>query len=93
LHFIIAFGAATVYYAASRKLRFLRERPVIAGLLYGAGVYVFMNYVVLPLSAFPKRARPPSGIALVNGILAVVLLVGLPIALISRSKYQDVNGA
>ena len=54
LHFVIALGAATVYYAASRKLGFLVTQATLYGLLYGALVYVFMHYVVLPLCAAPK---------------------------------------
>lgn len=54
LHFVIALGAATVYYAASRKLGFLVTRATLYGLLYGALVYLFMHYVVLPLSLAPK---------------------------------------
>jgi hypothetical protein len=53
LHFTIAFGAATVFYLASRRMRFLLERPVIYGLIYGAIVYGFMHLVVIPLSAVP----------------------------------------
>jgi hypothetical protein len=45
LHFLIATGATTVFYFLSRKWLFLVERPVIAGLLYGVGVYAFMNFV------------------------------------------------
>ena len=86
LHFLIAFTAAAVYYSASRYLSFLRTRPIVCGLLYGAAVYVLMNYVVLPLSAFSKNPRPPSAANLLNGVLAVVLLVGLPIAFLARSK-------
>jgi hypothetical protein len=51
LHFVIALGAATVYYLASRKLRFLVGRPVACGMIFGACVYLFMHFVVLPLSA------------------------------------------
>ena len=51
LHFVIAFGAATVYYLASRKLKFLVRRAVPFGMLYGAAVYLFMHLIVLPLSA------------------------------------------
>jgi uncharacterized membrane protein YagU involved in acid resistance len=53
LHFVIAFGAATVYYLASRKLPFMIHRAVLCGLIYGALVYAFMHLVVLPLSAAP----------------------------------------
>ena len=82
LHFVIAFGAATAYSLASLKIPALLRHPVRYGLAFGVGVYVFMNYVVLPLSAFRKG----SGFSLplfVNGVLAVVLLVGLPIALLA----------
>lgn len=51
LHFVIALGAATVYYLASRKWRFLVDRPVIAGMIFGACVYLVMHYVIIPLSA------------------------------------------
>ncbi len=81
LHFFIAFSVAAVYYAASRKIAFLTTRPVLSGLLYGAIVYAFMNGIVLPLSAFVSRG-PMTAAAFINGVLAIMLLVGLPIALI-----------
>jgi uncharacterized membrane protein YagU involved in acid resistance len=58
LHFVIAVGAATVYYVASRKLGILVHQAVLMGLLYGALVYFFMHLIVLPLSAAPKRHTP-----------------------------------
>jgi hypothetical protein len=51
LHFTIAFTAATVYYVASRKMRVLVDQPVVCGLLFGETVFLFMYFVVLPLSA------------------------------------------
>lgn len=82
LHFFIAFVAAGVYYAASRKVAFLVRRPAISGLLYGVGVYLFMNHVVLPLSAVSKRPFV-LGLALVM-VLVHMVCVGLPIALVVR---------
>src|ERR1700704_3722405 len=35
LHFFIACSAASVYYAESRKLRFLTEHPLVCGLFFG----------------------------------------------------------
>ena len=58
LHFVIAVGAATVYYLASRKLEILVHRAVLMGLLYGAVVYFFMHLIVVPLSAAPKGHMP-----------------------------------
>lgn len=78
LHFLIAFTAAAVYYLASRKLAFLRERPLPSGIFYGVAVYFFMNYVVLPLSRFPVGRFSVENF--VTGILIHMLCVGLPIA-------------
>src|SRR5882724_13274569 len=69
LHFLIAFSAATVYYAASRKLTFLTQRAVVWGFLYGIAVYMFMSWVVIPLSALPKSKAPFSLTALVLSLL------------------------
>ena len=81
-HFAVAFGAATVYYVASRKLRLLVERPVLCGLFYGELVFLFMYFVVIPLSAI---GHPQFNIATyLTGPIGHPLLVGLPIALCIR---------
>ena len=82
LHFLIATGATAVYYAASRKLDFLVQRPVVCGPLYGLAVYGFMNLIVLPLSALPKISYTPAGV--IPQLFIHMLCVGLPIALVVR---------
>ena len=58
-HFVIAFSAAAVYFAVSRRLPFLVEHAVISSFLYGVAVYVFMNRIVVPLSAATKYPFSP----------------------------------
>jgi hypothetical protein len=82
LHFLIATGATVVFYVASRKWLFLIERPVMFGLLYGIAVYLFMNFVVIPLSAVPQRPMTMTGFII--GIVTIMFCIGLPIALIMR---------
>ena len=83
LHFFIAFSAATVYYAASRKLVFLREHPLVCGLFFGGAVEQVMNLVVLPLSAL--HARGPYKLHdLILGLLVHMVVIGLPISLSVR---------
>ena len=85
LHFFIAFSAAAVYFAASRKIHILSEKPVISGLLYGVAVYAFMNFVVIPRSGFPHTIVYSADV-LAIGLSVHFLCVGLPISLaISRS--------
>lgn len=90
LHFLIAFIWATVFWLLSRKLTVLVRHPVVCGLLYGALVYFFMYFVVLPLSAiyFPLN-RTASSILLNAG--GHMLLVGLPIAL-AAYKFTNQTG-
>lgn len=83
LHFFIACSAAATYYAASRKLRFLIEQPLVCGLVFGAAVEEVMNLVVLPLSAL--RARGPYELHdLILGLLVHMVVVGLPVAYSTR---------
>ena len=83
LHFLIATPATALFYFASRRLRFMIERPVTWGLVYGVLVYLFMNFVVLPLSALQPRAAPPLSSRVIN-MLRRLFCVGLPISLIVR---------
>ena len=81
-HFTVAFMAAAIYYLVSRKLRVLVERPVLSGLIYGELVFLFMYFVVIPLSAI---GHPQFNIATyITGPIGHPLLVGLPIALSVR---------
>jgi len=79
LHFFIACSAAAVYYAASRKLVFLREHPLVCGLAFGAAVDLAMSLIVLPLSAL--HARGPYELHdLIQGLAVHMVVVGLPIS-------------
>lgn len=82
LHFVIAFGAATVYYFASRWLTFMTSHAVISGMLYGQAVFLFMSFVVVPLSAAGKGHFTLA--TLITGPIGHMFLVGLPIALAVR---------
>jgi len=81
-HFVIAFGAAAVYFVASRGIRFLIQNAVLSGVLYGVAVYFFMNRIVVPLSAAAKR--PFSLRLMIVGVIIHIFCVGLPISLSVR---------
>ena len=81
-HYFIATTVTTIYFLASRKIKFLTDQPVVAGLLYGIAVYLFMNFVVLPISRVPRGN--PTLIGRLIGMLVIMFCIGLPIALIVR---------
>src|ERR1700679_3639589 len=81
LHYLIAFTVATIYAVSSRYLPVLTEHSVLTGLLFGAAVYLFMAFVVLPLS---RLNRPFSMSFFIGQLLINMFCVGLPIALVVK---------
>jgi Na+/alanine symporter len=79
LHFFIASSATAIYYAASLRLEFLKEHPLVCGLFYGIAVELVMSYVVLPLSALHERG-PYELHDVLQGLLVHMFVVGLPIS-------------
>jgi hypothetical protein len=84
LHYLIALTWTTAFYLASRKLAVLTRRPVVSGLLYGAFVFLCMNVIVLPLAGLPPAWTGATPADLINGVLAVMLCIGLTISLLVR---------
>ena len=82
LHFVIAFGASVVYYSASRVLPVLISRALLCGVLYGIAVHLFMQYVVIPLSAIGRRPFVLS--QFVALVIVHMVVVGPSIALSIR---------
>ncbi len=85
LHVFIAYSAATVYVVASLRWPVLIRRAVPCGMAYGLVVLAVMQFVVLPLAGFPGR---PTGLSLVNLIMAHLFCVGLPIGLATKRAAQ-----
>jgi hypothetical protein len=80
IHFLIAFTAATVFYASCRKLPALLDHPWIVGIGYALVVYAFMYRVVMPLDRM--RRNPVTLSYTVTAIATHIVCVGLPISLV-----------
>ena len=87
-HFLIATTAAAIFYLASRKLKSLTTHAIASGLLYGVAVYIFMYYLVLPISAYHAKIALPPVAQLIRDVAIHMFLVGLPISLVIR-KYSE----
>jgi hypothetical protein len=87
VHFFIAFVIVLVFLAASRRVPVLTRHAVIAGLIYGVGVYLVMTFVVVPASAAGGRGLPAWPVAL-NGVLIHMFGVGLPASLAARAAAR-----
>ncbi len=89
---LIATTWVAIYYTASRVMRLLFERPVLSGFLYGEVVFLFMYEIVLPLSRVERdpHASLFTVPLIITGWIGHPLLVGMPIALVTRRfGYSD----
>ena len=86
IHFFIAFTAAAVFYAASRKIPALLDHPWLAGIGYALVVYGFMYWVVIPLDHL--RSKPVTLSATIIAIVTHMVCVGLPISLVVNRFAQ-----
>lgn len=85
-HFFIAFGVVVVYAVASRWLTLLRRWPLVMGPIYGIGVFIVMNWIVLPYSKAGMANF--TTVTFVNQIFCHVFCIGLPAAVITTSRVR-----
>ena len=83
LDFIMTTIMAGVFILSADRIPLLRSHVISGSLLYGFGVFIVMNFFVLPLSAAPPLPAPPMWL-FIEMILEHVLLIGLPLGLLVR---------
>ena len=86
LHFVMALIMAAVYYAAATRIPLLVKRAAWCGPIYGLGIYLTMNYIVMPLSAIGRHGGSGPLYLVIPEILVHMFLVGLTIALFARRE-------
>ncbi len=85
-HFFVAFCVAAAFYFACRLIPQLARHYIPSGLAYGVGVFFFMNYAVLPLTAV---APSPFFLPMfLNGVIGHSIFVGLTIAWFAHRSAQ-----
>jgi uncharacterized membrane protein YagU involved in acid resistance len=89
IHYTITLFWSALFLLAATRVSFLTRRAILSGLIYGGLIYVLMNFVVLPLTRLPPRTHHLAPAVLVNGVLALMLFMGLPIALIARRFLHE----
>lgn len=89
IHYTITLCWAALFLLAATRIAFLTRYAIPSGLLYGGIIYIVMNFVVLPLTRLPPRSHHHPLPVLLNGVLALLLFQGLPIALISRHFIRE----
>jgi len=87
LEFVMTTIIAGIFIFSAGRIALLRKNVIVGSLLYGFGVFIVMNFIVLPLSA--ARALPaPSMWFLIEIILEHILLIGLPLGILVRWNFN-----
>ena len=84
-HFVILIIAAGIFNFARRRFAYLRDNAYVSGMIFGVGIWLTMNYIVLPLSAAPHFKSTMQGA--LTDFAVHVLLLGPAISLVA--KYFD----
>jgi hypothetical protein len=85
-HYLIAYLFATAFYLLYPFcLSLLKNKYVVAN-VYGGIAWLVMNIGVIPLSEIGPHAIKP--LNAITGLLALIICVGLPVALITDKKLH-----
>ena len=83
LELLMTMIIAGIFILSFDRIPLLRSHVIPGSLLYGFGVFIVMNFIVLPVSAAPPLPAPPMWL-FIEIILEHILLVGLPLGLLVR---------
>lgn len=85
LHYSIAIAAAFLFFMVAKRFDWLIRHPLVSGCIFGIGMHLTMNFVVLPLSAYPRHVSFDTKSFLIT-VAVHMFLVGQPIAWMVRNS-------
>jgi len=89
-HFFVSFVVTAVFILSADRIPLLRRYAIPGSLVYGFGVFIVMNLIVLPLSAAPPLP-PPTTPQLIELIVIHILVIGLTLGVIVRRMPTPLN--
>jgi hypothetical protein len=87
LDFIMITIMAGVFIFSADRIPLLRRNIMLGSILYGFGIFIVMNLIVLPLSAAPPLPAPPLWL-LIELVLQHILLIGLPLGILVQQTTR-----
>ena len=90
-HYLIAaFFTVTLFWLYPLIAKVLKNKYLIS-IIYGLAIWVVMNYIVLPMTNIPKSHGHLELISLLKGIAALIICIGLPVALIADHEMAKTS--
>ena len=87
IHYLIMIAFAAFAWWTMARVRLRAHTTLLAGLVYGAALFAFMNYIVVPASSAPIPLRTTWS-SIVPELLAHMLLVGAPLVCLARRELR-----
>ncbi|ABF43587.1 hypothetical protein Acid345_4587 [Candidatus Koribacter versatilis Ellin345] len=87
LHLCVATTVATIFVLLARRIPFLIRHYVWSGLVYGIGVFLVMNRIVVPLTRVQRRPMAMEG--LIVQLVLHLFAIGLSIAFVTRTLLKS----
>ena len=92
-HYLIAaLFTITLFWLYPQIIKLVKNKYLV-GILYGLAIWVIMNYIVLPMTNIPKSHGHLEFISLLKGISALIICIGLPVALIADNELSKTRQA
>jgi hypothetical protein len=90
-HLIVSFVVVAVFILSADRIPLLRRYAIPGAILYGIGVYLVMQHVVVPLSATPPIPGPTTR-WFIEEVVEHALVVGLPLGiLVTRMRTTQAS--
>jgi uncharacterized membrane protein YagU involved in acid resistance len=90
-HYLIAAIFSVSLFLLYPNIIKVLKNKYLTGFIYGLAIWAIMNYLVLPFTNIPKSHGSLNLVGLLKGIAALVICVGLPIALMADNFYSKKN--
>ena len=87
IHYFISFCFTLFYFVIYPTVKKVLPNKFVNGFLYALFVQAVMTFIVLPLTAFPKRSFVFT-IDVVIGLLVLTVVFGLPISIMTENYYK-----
>jgi hypothetical protein len=88
-HFLIAMSFTAFFFIVASSLKNLLNNVLLAGTGYGCGVWLVMNFMVIPLSNTPPISFQTDSV--IVGILVHIFIIGIPIAWLAKQHMGSTN--
>ncbi|MFB9841517.1 hypothetical protein [Mucilaginibacter ginsenosidivorans] len=87
-HYLIASAFSIVFFILYPGFIQVLKNKYLTGVVFGLMTWAIMNLAVLPLTNIPKRAGGVKPLSLIEGIVALIIAIGIPVAVITERYYR-----